>query len=67
MAVAVLNVAGGRMIKKPQPQVRCRVLYIHNLDDQFGQTETGLEPCAVRCTDDKRPTLFGGPWQHPAR
>jgi pimeloyl-ACP methyl ester carboxylesterase len=61
ITVAVLGLNGAvPMMMKHAPDVRCRVLYIHNLDDQFGQTETGLELFDALGTDDKRFHAFPG-------
>jgi pimeloyl-ACP methyl ester carboxylesterase len=61
ITVAVLGLNGAvPMMMQHAPQVRCRVLYIHNLDDQFGATETGLELFRALGTDDKRFHAFPG-------
>lgn len=61
IAVAVLGLNGAvPMMMKNAPNVRCRVLYIHNLDDQFGATATCLELFAALGTDDKRFHAFPG-------
>ena len=61
ITVAVLGLNGAvPMMMQHVPKVRCRVLYIHNLDDQFGATETGLELFGVLGTDDKRFHAFPG-------
>ena len=61
IAVAVLGLNGAvPMMLKHAPSVRCRVLYIHNLDDQFGPTQTGLELFGALGTGDKRFHAFPG-------
>ena len=61
ITVAVLGLNGAvPMMMQHAPHVRCRVLYIHNLDDQFGATETGLELFGALGTDDKRFHAFPG-------
>jgi len=61
ITVAVLGLNGAvPMMMQHAPQVRCRVLYIHNLDDQFGATATGLELFQALGTDDKRFHAFPG-------
>jgi predicted esterase len=61
IAVAVLGLNGAvPMMMKHAPDVRCRVLYIHNLDDQFGATTTGLELFGALGTADKRFHAFPG-------
>lgn len=61
ITVAVLGLNGAvPMMMKHAPNVRCRVLYIHNLDDQFGPTETGLELFGALGTADKRFHAFPG-------
>lgn len=61
IAVAVLGLNGAvPMMMKYAPNVQCRVLYIHNLDDQFGPTETGLELFGALGTTDKRFHAFPG-------
>ncbi len=61
ITVAVLGLNGAvPMMMQHAPNVRCRVLYIHNLDDQFGPTETGLELFGALGTDDKRFHAFPG-------
>ena len=61
VVVAVLGLNGAvPMMMKTAPDVRCRVLYIHNLDDQFGATTTGLELFGALGTTDKRFHAFPG-------
>jgi predicted esterase len=61
ITVAVLGLNGAvPMMMKHAPNVRCRVLYVHNLDDQFGPTETGLELFGALGTEDKRFHAFPG-------
>ena len=61
ITVAVLGLNGAvPMMMKHAPDVRCRVLYIHNLDDQFGATTTGLELFGALGTTDKRFHAFPG-------
>ena len=61
ITVAVLGLNGAvPMMMQHAPNVRCRVLYIHNLDDQFGPTETGLELFGALGTTDKRFHAFPG-------
>jgi len=61
IVVAVLGLNGAvPLMMQHAPDVRCRVLYIHNLDDQFGATTTGLELFGALGTDDKRFHAFPG-------
>ena len=61
IAVAVLGLNGAvPMMMQHTPRVRCRVLYIHNLDDQFGPTATGLELFDALGATDKRFHAFPG-------
>lgn len=59
--VAVLGLNGAvPMMMQHAPNVRCRVLYIHNLDDEFGPTETGLTLFGAIGSTDKRFHAFPG-------
>jgi predicted esterase len=61
IVVAVLGLNGAvPMMMQRAPKVQCRVLYIHNLDDQFGPTKTGLELFGALGTADKRFHAFPG-------
>ena len=61
ITVAVLGLNGAvPMMLRHAPAVRCRVLYIHNLDDQFGATTTGLDLFAALGSGDKRFHAFPG-------
>jgi pimeloyl-ACP methyl ester carboxylesterase len=61
IVVAVLGLNGAvPMMLKHAPAVRCRVLYIHNLDDQFGDAQSGFELFAALGTSDKRLHAFPG-------
>ena len=61
IVVAVLGLNGAvPLMMRHAPDVHCRVLYIHNLDDQFGATTTGLELFGALGTDDKRFHAFPG-------
>ena len=61
IVVAVLGLNGAvPMMMQRAPNVQCRVLYIHNLDDQFGPTKTGLELFGALGTTDKRFHAFPG-------
>jgi predicted esterase len=61
ITVAVLGLNGAvPMMMRHAPAVQCRVLYIHNLDDQFGATTTGLELFAALGSTDKRLHAFPG-------
>jgi pimeloyl-ACP methyl ester carboxylesterase len=61
ITVAVLGLNGAvPMMMRHAPAVHCRVLYIHNLDDQFGATTTGLELFGALGTADKRFHAFPG-------
>ena len=59
--VAVLGLNGAvPMMMQHAPNVQCRVLYIHNLDDEFGPTETGLMLFRAIGSADKRFHAFPG-------
>jgi pimeloyl-ACP methyl ester carboxylesterase len=61
IVVAVLGLNGAvPLMMQHAPDVRCRVLYVHNLDDQFGATTTGLDLFGALGTDDKRFHAFPG-------
>ena len=61
IVVAVLGLNGAvPMMLRHAPDVRCRVLYLHNLDDQFALAATGPELFAALGTSDKRFHAFPG-------
>jgi pimeloyl-ACP methyl ester carboxylesterase len=61
IVVSVLGLNGAvPMMLKYAPMVKCRVLYIHNLDDQFGNAGSGPELFGAIGSADKRFHAFPG-------